>query len=213
MKNLGEVDIFKIMKEAEKRKKVEEKPILVKKVEIKEILPCFTTPGYIRFTAQADREIADVIPIIFLMFPPGKTNYSVKENTLTLRAFNRMITFFPNGKIAVTNTRDKQEAEEILQKIIDIINKAYRSYLKYGKPSKETIEAAAKLSWMDIYNSLPKTNCGECGYQTCSAFAVSLLQGETKLSKCKPLKGEYFKNLERLKQKIGEIMLNTLGWE
>ena len=62
---MGEIDIFKIMKEAEKRKKIEEKPILVKKVEIKEILPCFTTPGYIRFTAQADRKIAEVIPIIF----------------------------------------------------------------------------------------------------------------------------------------------------
>jgi len=210
---LGEVDIFKVLKEAEKKRKVKEKPILVQKVEIKEVLPCFTTPGYIRFTAQADKKLAEVIPIIALKFPPGKTNYSIKENTLILRAFNRMIAFFPTGKIAVTNTRDKQEAKEILQKIIDIINDAYQDYLKYGKPSKEVIEAAAKLSWMDIYNYLPKTNCGECGYQTCSAFAVSLLQGETKLSECKPLKGEHSKNLERLKQKIGEIMLNALGWE
>ena len=210
---MSEIDIFKVLKEAEKRKKIKEKPILVKKVEIKEILPCFTTPGYIRFTAQADRKIAEVIPIIFLMFPPGKTNYSIKENTLILRAFNRMITFFPTGKIAVTNTRDKKEAEEILQKIIDIINDAHEFYLKYGKPNKEVIETAAKLSWMDIYNYLPKTNCGECGYQTCSAFAVSLLQGETKLSKCKPLRGEYSKNLEKLKEKIGEIMLKSLGWE
>jgi len=42
---------------------------------------------------------------------------------------------------------------------------------------------------------------------------VSLLQGEIKLSECKPLKGEHSKNLERLKQKIGEIMLKSLGWE
>ena len=48
---MSEIDIFKVLKEAEKRKKIKEKPILVKKVEIKEILPCFTTPGYIRFTA------------------------------------------------------------------------------------------------------------------------------------------------------------------
>ena len=210
---MSEIDIFKVLKEVEKRKKVKEKAILVRMVEIKEVMPCFTTPGYIRFTAQADRKIAEVIPIIFLMFPPGKTNYSIKENTLILRAFNRMITFFPTGKIAVTHTRDKKEAEEILQKIIDIINDAHKFYLKYGKPNKEVIETAAKLSWMDIYNHLPKTNCGKCGYQTCSAFAVSLLQGETKLSECEPLKGEYYRNLERLKQKIGEIILKALGWK
>jgi len=66
---------------------------------------------------------------------------------------------------------------------------------------------------MGVYNYLPKTNCGECGYPTCSTFAVSLLQGETNLAKCKPLREECSRNLESLKQKIGEIMLKSLGWE
>jgi ArsR family metal-binding transcriptional regulator len=114
----------------------------------------------------------------------------------------------------VTNTRDKEEAKEVLQKIKDIINEAYRVYLKYGKPSSKEIEAGMKLDWMDIYNHLPKTNCGKCGFQTCSAFSISLLQGETQLAKCISLReGEFAQNLKKLKEKVGGLVLKSLGWE
>jgi len=188
-----------------------EEDVLVRSFEIKEVLPCFTTPGYIRFTAQADREIGEVIPIIFLSYPPGKANYSPGENSLTLHIHNRLITFFADGKVGVTNTPDIEDAKEILKVIGDIINGAYKRYLKYGKPSREEIEKARSLSWMDIYNYLPKTNCGECGYQVCSSFAVSVLQGNVKLSKCKLLSDpKYRANLEELKRKMGRRLFEAL---
>lgn len=200
-------DIFEMLRQTKKAE------TLVSNFEIKQVLPCFTTPGYIRFIAQADREIGDVIPIIFLKFPPGKSTYIREENTLTLRAFNRMITFHPSGKVAVTNTRDEEEAKEILEEIRKIINDAYKDYLKNGKPKESDIEAAEKLSWTDIYAYLPKTNCGKCGYQVCSAFAASLIQGETKLSKCMPLKEPVnSNNLKALKQTLGAYLLQALGW-
>jgi ArsR family metal-binding transcriptional regulator len=210
---MGDYDIFSMLKEAAEEKPAEEK-VLVNEFEIKQVLPCFTTLGYIRFIAQANHEIGEAIPIIFLRFPPGKATYIEEENTLTLRLFNRMITFFPSGKIAVTNTKDEKEAKEILEKIKGIINEAYTDYLKFGKPSKEEIEAAEKVSWMDIYAYLPKTNCGKCGYQVCSAFAASLLQGEVKLSNCTPLKeSPYLSNLKKLEQTFGKYLLYALGWD
>jgi ArsR family metal-binding transcriptional regulator len=124
-----------------------------------------------------------------------------------------MITFFPSGKIAVTNTKNEGEAKEILERIKGIINEAYADYLKFGKPSKEEIEAAEKVSWMDIYAYLPKTNCGKCGYQICSAFAASLLQGETKLSNCTPLKEpKHLESLKTLEKNYGKRVLCALGW-
>jgi len=205
---------FKNQPGAEKRKAAAEKAVLVENIEIKETLPCFTTRGYIRFTAQADKGIGEVIPVISLKFPLGRKNYLTKDNILILQLLNRTITFFPSGKIAVTNTRDKEEAKEVLQKIKDIINEAYRVYLKYGKPSSKEIEAGMKLDWMDIYNYLPKTNCGKCGFQTCSAFSISLLQGETQLAKCISLReGEFVQNLEKLKEKVGGLVLKSLGWK
>lgn len=40
------------------------------------------------------------------------------------------------------------------------------------------------LTGLDIYKLLPKTNCKECGFPTCLAFAMKLAQKGTELSKC-----------------------------
>jgi acetyl-CoA decarbonylase/synthase complex subunit gamma len=40
------------------------------------------------------------------------------------------------------------------------------------------------LSGLEIYKLLPQTNCKECGFPTCLAFAMKLAQKGTELSKC-----------------------------
>ena len=40
------------------------------------------------------------------------------------------------------------------------------------------------LSGIQIFKLLPKTNCKDCGFPTCLAFAMSLSQGKTELEKC-----------------------------
>ena len=211
---MGEIDIFRKLMEAEERRRREERRVLVEHIEIKEVLPCITTPGYIRFTAQADAELREVIPVLFLSFPPGKAIYNEAEGSLTLRLYNRLISLFPSGKIGVTNTRDLKEAEEVLSKIRGFINEAYSTYLRVGPPRREDIEAVKKLSWMDIYRHLPKANCGECGHKTCQALALKVLLGEARLSQCVKLKEEkYRSNVKRLKETLGPFLLKALGWE
>jgi acetyl-CoA decarbonylase/synthase complex subunit gamma len=43
---------------------------------------------------------------------------------------------------------------------------------------------AKKLTGMDIFKLLPKTNCGDCGVATCMAFAMKLAQKNAELSQC-----------------------------
>jgi acetyl-CoA decarbonylase/synthase, CODH/ACS complex subunit gamma len=43
---------------------------------------------------------------------------------------------------------------------------------------------AKKLTGMDMFKLLPKTNCGECGVSTCMAFAMKLAQKNAELSQC-----------------------------
>ena len=205
------VDIYKLLTEAEE-KKTEISSALVTRFEIKETMPCFTTRGYIRFVAQADSQLDKVIEIIYLKFPPGLVTYAQQENAVTLRVLNRLITIFSSGKIGVTNTKDLNEAHEILCKVRDIINEAYADYLKYGKPKPEDVEAAKKLSWIEIYKCLPQTNCGKCGYQTCSALALAALQGGAKLAQCTLLKDpRYYINLARLRKTLGPLQEKTQG--
>ncbi|MEW6751476.1 MAG: acetyl-CoA decarbonylase/synthase complex subunit gamma [Candidatus Latescibacterota bacterium] len=40
------------------------------------------------------------------------------------------------------------------------------------------------LSGIEIFKLLPRTNCKDCGFPTCLAFAMSLAQGKTELAKC-----------------------------
>jgi len=206
-----EIDIYKLMTET-KQKKIETSSLLVTRFEIKETMPCFTTHGYIRFVAQADSQLDKVIEIIFLKSPPGIVTYAQQENAVTLRILNRLITIFSSGKIGVTNTKDLNEAHEILDKVKDIINEAYADYLKFGKPKPEDIEAVRKMSWIEIYKCLPQTNCQKCGYQTCSALAMTVLQGGAKLAQCTPLKDlKYHANLARLRKTLGPFLEKTLG--
>jgi len=188
------------------------KKLLIQKFEIKEVLPCITTPGYIRFIALADNRLDDVIPIIFIQTPPGKANYIINENTITLRMLDRNVTLYPSGKVSVTNTPDINEANKFLEILKDLINKAYEYYLKYGKPSKKEIENIKKKSWTDLYKFLPKLNCGKCGFPICSSFAVSVFQGDSKLSECTPLLDPKFAtNLEKLVNHFGRMFLASLG--
>jgi len=46
---------------------------------------------------------------------------------------------------------------------------------------------AKELSPIEIYQKLPRTNCGECGEANCMAFAAKLVNREALLDDCKPL--------------------------
>ena len=185
---------------------------LVNHFEIKEVLPCFTTSGYIRFIAQADNRLDGIIPIIFVQTPPGKANYIQKDNSITLRMSNRNVTLFASGKVGVTNTPDLEAAKKFLDILKDLINNAYTKFLKYGTPSQKQIDEIRKNSWLELYQLLPKTNCGACGFPICSSFAVSVFQGDSKLSECILLQDpKYASNLKKLIEKFGRMFLTSLG--
>ncbi len=52
------------------------------------------------------------------------------------------------------------------------------------------------LTGIQIYKLLPKTNCKECGYVTCMAFAMKLATGQEELSKCPYASEEAKKQLQ-----------------
>ena len=56
------------------------------------------------------------------------------------------------------------------------------------------------LSGLDIYKLLPKTNCRECGFATCLAFAMQLAKKAVTIDKCPHLSEEAKKLLEASSQ-------------
>ncbi|RLE71820.1 MAG: acetyl-CoA decarbonylase/synthase complex subunit gamma [Thermoprotei archaeon] len=60
------------------------------------------------------------------------------------------------------------------------------------------------ISPIEVYKLLPKTNCKKCGEENCMAFAVKLVNMETKLELCTPLleEAKYKKSYEQLKEML-----------
>ena len=56
------------------------------------------------------------------------------------------------------------------------------------------------LSGLDIYKLLPKTNCKECGFPTCLAFAMQLAKKAVSIEKCPPVTAESKAALEQASQ-------------
>ncbi|MDP3786775.1 MAG: (Fe-S)-binding protein, partial [Candidatus Omnitrophota bacterium] len=65
------------------------------------------------------------------------------------------------------------------------------------------------LTGLDIYKLLPKTNCKDCGFATCLAFAMALAQKKASLDKCPHVTAESKIVLESASQP--PIKLVTIG--
>jgi len=65
------------------------------------------------------------------------------------------------------------------------------------------------LSGLDIYKLLPKTNCKQCGFATCLAFAMQLAKKAVTIEKCPHMSPEAKKILEASAQP--PIKLITIG--
>lgn len=57
-----------------------------------------------------------------------------------------------------------------------------------------------KIGPLDVFNILPKTNCGKCGEDTCFAFAAKVADRKLDLEQCTPLyeEAQYEKNRGKL---------------
>jgi len=65
---------------------------------------------------------------------------------------------------------------------------------------------------IDVYKLLPRTNCRECGEESCMTFAAKLVNRETTIEKCAPLLTEvnekaYRQLREMLKPAIKEVVI------
>ncbi|MDY9923632.1 (Fe-S)-binding protein [Methanobacterium sp.] len=185
---------------------------LVKSVSITKIMPCMAEEGRVKLAMQFDSTLDQVMPIFSGKFPPGKVNYIPHKKILTLNTHERVISFFPSGRIMMMNTRDPEEGIKIITEFMEKINQCYLES-ESGDVGEDLSEKLSKIGPLNIYNCLPQTNCEECGTATCMAFSMKILSGDSTLDQCKPfLKAENQEKLNSLKELLGDQLMKTLGW-
>lgn len=99
-------------------------------------------------------------------------------------------------EIAVAPVVDREAAQEIAQRVTDMVNRVW-SRRQEIEPDFEGQRPLPHL--LDAYRLLPRTNCKECGYPTCMAYAADLREARAKLAQCAPLSLEqYTENRDQL---------------
>ena len=173
--------------------------VFVKKIEIKEIMPCTVEADGIKFVAQADRTIDEILSILYLVIPNAK--FFEKIGALTYKTQQRIVTIFSSGRISMTHVKDRQQAETLVEELRSLINRS-DIYLKtHGKPEEALADSKRTLSAMKLYEKLPRTDCRECGEQSCFVFATRLLLGEKIPQDCPTIatqKAEVKNQLDRM---------------
>jgi ArsR family metal-binding transcriptional regulator len=153
------------------------KPLEV--VELRQLLPCIADSTKFRIIARFEPPLGGALKLLEPLFP--RARYSEKIGALIIQKGNILITLYSMGNVTMTMIRSEKEARETLEDLKKTINEAI------VKGVTPVPREKVKVDHAEIFKYLPKTDCKICGEQSCYAFAIRLVGGETNLEKCTPL--------------------------
>jgi ArsR family metal-binding transcriptional regulator len=137
----------------------------VNEINIMEKTPCLLEPRKIQVSAQTDRALNEIIPVLYLAIP--HSNYSKAFGSVTFLLEGKLVKVYSSGKINLGCVLREEIAAKLLEKLKVLLNKAFEYYERHSPPDPKLVDIRQKLSPLEIYNHLPKTNCKECGEQGC----------------------------------------------
>jgi ArsR family metal-binding transcriptional regulator len=169
--------------------------LLVDKIEIESVEPCFADEAKIRLIARAPVDLSEILPYLNAVL--SNATYIEKHPALTLTKGIRLITIYSRD-VTIAKADDVQDAEDTLAWLVEKIN-----YCDEHRDEIEPVyEGKVKVKPLDIFSLLPQTNCRECGEQGCLAFSLLLLQEKHRLAECRLLyrEEEYAGRRKRLEE-------------
>ena len=154
--------------------------IYLDSITLTKTLPCLAEPGRIIVIGKPNRTLDEVLP--YLATLPGIIAWNPQALTLTFRRPHGFMTLYAD-KVYITQVVDTADGLELFDALKDAINAVWEK-------RAELVAVTAKKRaprHLDIWELLPRSNCGQCGEATCLAFAVGLLQQKRELVECEPM--------------------------
>lgn len=122
-------------------------------------------------------DISEVLPLLNAELQGAQYNHKAK--VLVWKGDDHKYAFRPH-EISVAPLEDREQANELCQEAVRIVNKTWDRRDEI-EPDYSKIEPP---SVMEIYKQLPRSNCKDCGYATCMAFAAAYRDGKEEASDC-----------------------------
>lgn len=136
-------------------------------------------PGISVLTAHFDFpiDISELFPYINATLNDVK--WFDRPNHIKFTLQERSWVLYPEkGVAAAFETR--QEAVEYLDRLVEFLNDLYEKKDSLTPDNKKYVP----IPVIEIYKNLPRTNCKECGFNACMAFAAALSKGEVSYQLC-----------------------------
>ncbi len=155
---------------------------------------CFPGASIWRAEVTFETDISQVFP--YLNAELGDTNYNHNAQTLLWNSDNGWRYAFRPHEIDIAPVEDREIADRLCA---DVIAKVNDIWARRNKITPDFKGKASPPNVLEILKLLPGTNCRECGYATCMAFAAALAQGRAELPECPYLaQDEFAANREAL---------------
>lgn len=141
---------------------------------------CVADPEKIRIIAHTSGDISPVFP--YLNATVKGASYNRNGPNLTYQDGHRMISLYPN-RIAVAKPDEIVDAWRTLEMIRRLVNSTWSRRGEIEPDFTLHVRPPA----LEIFKRLPRTNCRQCGENTCLAFASKVYLGQESVDKCAPV--------------------------
>ncbi|MDH7508920.1 MAG: (Fe-S)-binding protein [Methanomassiliicoccales archaeon] len=166
-----------------------------------ETLPCIADSRKIRAIYRIEGDIQSLLP--YLASDRLGSSYNEGANVLSYKSKERIISIDGEGNVGITQLTDLDEAERVIKEVVDWIEDVKE---RKNEIDPEEYKKRKKVGIIDLLRLLPRSNCGKCGFPTCMAFAVEILEGRAQIESCQPLSQE---NYRSTREKIDSLLIQA----
>jgi ArsR family metal-binding transcriptional regulator len=140
---------------------------------------CHPGADWYRLVITLPDNISEILPYLNAELA-SPTDYRHEQEFLLWKNSGKVYAFRPN-EISIATVSDNDEARKLTDNIIATVNSIWQRRDEIS-PSFEGQKPIPNV--MAILKILPKSNCKECGFATCMAFAAEVRTDFLKSSLC-----------------------------
>jgi ArsR family metal-binding transcriptional regulator len=131
---------------------------------------CMPSAMSVQCFAHLEEDVGEALPYLNAFL--GGHSFTEDPPSVTFKVHGKLITIH-SKKIAINALKDEEEAT----KIIEWLKREINSVWENRGEIEPSFESALTPKFIEILKLLPKTNCRECGQNTCMVFATLMVDG------------------------------------
>ncbi len=127
---------------------------------------------------RVDGDFSDLFP--FIQSTANNAVYFKSPEHIQFQLDDVLCALYPPDIVAARFFYGREQSLDFAARLIDFLNELERSKLQIAPVFKKV----SRIHVPEILHFLPITNCGECGFKTCMAFAAAVSQRKARLTTC-----------------------------